>query len=143
MNIEPRIAVIGSGYWGKNLVRNFESLGVLRVICDTRKETLEAFSELYPDIPKTDSFESVLEDASLTAVAIATPAETHFRMVREALLAEKHVFVEKPIALKEEEGIQLDKLAQERKKVLMVGHLLQYHPAVVKLKQLVSEFSQF
>ena len=134
-----KIAVAGAGYWGKNLVRNFDSLGVLSVICDNQKETLKAFSEKYPQVQTTDSFQSVLEDGSVTAVAIATPAETHYLMVKETLMADKHVFVEKPLALQESEGTQLHELAKERKKVLMVGHLLQYHPVVVKLKQLVSE----
>ena len=138
MNEQVKIAVAGAGYWGKNLVRNFDSLGVLGLICDNQKETLETFSEKYPHVPITDSFTSLLEDDSVTAVAIATPAETHYQVVKEALLADKHVFVEKPLALREAEGIQLHELAKDRKKVLMVGHLLQYHPVVVKLKQLVS-----
>ncbi len=138
MNEQVKIAVAGAGYWGKNLVRNFDSLGVLGLICDNQKETLETFSENYPHVPITDSFNSVLEDDSVTAVAIATPAETHYQVVKETLLADKHVFVEKPLALQEAEGIKLHELAKDRKKVLMVGHLLQYHPVVVKLKQLVS-----
>jgi len=139
VNDQTKIAVIGAGYWGKNLVRNFDSLGVLGVICDNRREIVESFSKGYPDSLLTDSFQEVLEDDSVVAVAIATPAETHYRMVKESLLADKHVFVEKPLALKEEEGALLHELAKERGKVLMVGHLLQYHPAVVKLKQLVAE----
>jgi len=138
VNEQIKIAVAGAGYWGKNLVRNFDSLGVLGHICDNQKETLETFSEKYPHVPITDSFSSVLEDDSVKAVAIATPAETHYQVVKETLLADKHVFVEKPLALRETEGIQLHELAKDRKKVLMVGHLLQYHPVVVKLKQLVS-----
>ena len=134
-----KIAMAGAGYWGKNLVRNFDSLGVLGVICDSRKDTLQAFSEKYPKVKVTDSFQSVLKDDSVTGVAIATPAETHYRVVKAALLADKHVFVEKPLALREGEGIELNELAKARKRVLMVGHLLQYHPVVVKLKQLVSE----
>ena len=134
-----KIAMAGAGYWGKNLVRNFDSLGVLGVICDSRKDTLRAFSEKYPKVKVTDSFQSVLKDDSVTGVAIATPAETHYRVVKAALLADKHVFVEKPLALREGEGIELNELAKARKRVLMVGHLLQYHPVVVKLKQLVSE----
>lgn len=138
MNPQIKIAVTGAGYWGKNLVRNFNALEVLGLICDNQKGTLDHFSEQYPHVPVTDSFNSVLEDDSVTAVAIATPAETHYQVVKKALLAGKHVFVEKPLALLEAEGIQLHELAKDRKKVLMVGHLLQYHPVVVKLKQLVS-----
>ena len=139
MNDHLKVAVVGAGYWGKNLVRNFNSLGALGVICDSRKELLGSFSENHTDVLLTDSFQEVLKSDAVPAVAIATPAETHYRMVKESLLADKHVFVEKPLALKEQEGISLHELAKERGKVLMVGHLLQYHPAVVKLKQLVSE----
>ncbi len=139
MDRERNIAVIGAGYWGKNLVRNFDALGVLGIICDNRKEIQESFSDRYPGVVIADSFRSVLEDTSVIGVAIATPAESHYGMVREALLAGKHVFVEKPLALTEDEGTRLNELAEGREKVLMVGHLLQYHPAIVRLKQLVSE----
>jgi len=134
-----KIAVVGAGYWGKNLVRNFETLGVLAMICDKRKEALEEFTKKYPDCCMTESYTSVLEDTTIQAVAIASPAEMHYKMVKEALLAGKHVFVEKPLALREEEGIELNDLAISRKRILMVGHLLQYHPAVVTLKKLVSD----
>lgn len=134
-----KIAVIGAGYWGKNLIRNFDSLGALAAICDSNKETLKEFATLYPHVDTIDAYKTLLDDPSFEALAIASPAETHYRMVKEALLADKHVFVEKPLALHEEEGIELNELAGERNRVLMVGHLLQYHPAVIKLKQLVSE----
>jgi len=136
---QKHVAVIGAGYWGKNLVRNFESLGSLGAICDTHEGTLEAFSKSYPAVQILDSFESILQDDSLKALAIATPATTHYTMVRQSLLADKHVFVEKPIALREQEGMELHELAATRGKVLMVGHLLQYHPAVARLKELVSQ----
>ena len=139
MSEQIQIAVAGAGYWGKNLVRNFASIGVLSAICDNRREILEVFEAQYPHARVTDSYQSILEDDSVTAVAIATPAEMHSPMVKEAVEAGKHVFVEKPLALREEEGIRLNDLAKKREKILMVGHLLQYHPAVVKLKQLVSQ----
>ncbi|MBW1738491.1 MAG: Gfo/Idh/MocA family oxidoreductase [Deltaproteobacteria bacterium] len=134
-----KVAVVGAGYWGKNLIRNFDSLGALGAICDTRKEALKEFIKTYPNAQATDSFQSILEDTSFETVAIAAPAEKHYQMVKESLLADKHVFVEKPIALHEAEGIELHELALKKKRVLMVGHLLQYHPAVIKLKQLVSD----
>jgi UDP-2-acetamido-3-amino-2,3-dideoxy-glucuronate N-acetyltransferase len=134
-----KVAVVGAGYWGKNLIRNFNALGVLAAICDSRKDVLEAFSEEYPHVFGTDSFEALLEDPAIRAIALASPAEMHYRMVKEALLADKEVFVEKPLALHEHEGVELHELAEQRKKILMVGHLLQYHPAVAKLKQLVSD----
>lgn len=139
MSDKMKIAVIGAGYWGKNLVRNFNELGVLSCICDNSTNTQQAFSDQYPNVSVTDSYNSILNNESISGIAIATPAETHFEMVREALINGKHVFVEKPLALTEKEGIELDKLANDNKKVLMVGHLLQYHPAIVKLKQLVAD----
>ena len=115
-----KVAVIGAGYWGKNLVRNFDSLGVLGAICDSREQTLKEFEKNYPRALTTDSFPSILDNTSIDAIAIASPAETHYRMVKEGLVADKHVFVEKPLALHEEEGIVLSELAGERKKSLMV-----------------------
>ncbi|MBN2124858.1 MAG: Gfo/Idh/MocA family oxidoreductase, partial [Deltaproteobacteria bacterium] len=139
MKSKANVAVIGAGYWGKNLIRNFDALGVLAAICDTRRETLEEFAGTYSHVRMQDSLTSILEDPSIEAIAIASPAEMHYQMVKEGLLADKHVFVEKPLALHDQEGVRLHKLARERGRVLMVGHLLQYHPAVVKLKHLVSE----
>ena len=139
MENKLNVGVVGAGYWGRNLVRNFDALGVLGAICDNRKETLDDFSKNYPRVRMIDSFQSMLEDSSIEAICIASPAEMHYQMVKDGLQAEKHVFVEKPLALHEEEGVELVELAVKRKKVLMVGHLLQYHPAVTKLKQLVSD----
>jgi len=133
----PTVAVIGSGYWGKNLVRNFAGLGALSVVCDSQTDTLRALGEQYPDCRTLTSYADVLRDDSIQAVAIATPAETHGLMVREALLAGKDVFVEKPLCLSAEEGRELVDLARDRGRILMVGHLLWYHPAVLKLKELI------
>src|SRR5580704_5982159 len=93
----PNVAVIGSGYWGANLVRNFHGLGALRVVCDRDSERLKSFRESYPECPTTTSFEEILGDETIPAVAIATPAEMHEDMVRRALMAGKDVFVEKPL----------------------------------------------
>ena len=131
--------MFGGGYWGKNLVRNFHALGSLRTICDKDRDTLEGLLAAYPDAIGVQSLEEVLNDPELRGVAIATPAETHGRLVRECLLAGKDVYVEKPLCLSLEEGRELGRLARERGGILMVGHLLWYHPAVLKLKELVSE----
>jgi UDP-2-acetamido-3-amino-2,3-dideoxy-glucuronate N-acetyltransferase len=133
----PSVAVIGSGYWGKNLVRNFSSLGALSVVCDSHTETLRTLGEQYPQCRTFTSYAEVLGDESIQAVAIATPAETHGAMVREALLSGKDVFVEKPLCLSAEEGQSLVDLARDQGRILMVGHLLWYHPAVLKLKDLI------
>jgi UDP-2-acetamido-3-amino-2,3-dideoxy-glucuronate N-acetyltransferase len=131
------IAVIGAGYWGQNLVRNFAELNALHTICDIDANALKRFETLYPDVNRDSSLASVLNSNEVEAVAISSPAALHYSMAREALLADKDVFVEKPLALQVEEAEELIRLSEERDKVLMVGHLLEYHPAVVKLKELV------
>ena len=133
------VAVVGTGYWGKNLVRNFQNLGVLRTVCDTDSRSVRSFIEQYPDVRGAAAYVDVLGDAEISGVAIAAPASTHAQLVREALLADKDVFVEKPLSLSETEGKQLIQLARDRNRILMVGHLLWYHPVVLKLKELVQE----
>jgi UDP-2-acetamido-3-amino-2,3-dideoxy-glucuronate N-acetyltransferase len=131
------VACVGTGYWGKNLVRNFYDLKALAAICDSDEDKLKVFIEQYPNCRIIPSYAQVLKDDSITAIAIATPAESHAMLVREALLAGKDVFVEKPLCLSVEEGKELVALAQERQRILMVGHLLWYHPAILKLKDLI------
>jgi UDP-2-acetamido-3-amino-2,3-dideoxy-glucuronate N-acetyltransferase len=132
------VAVIGAGYWGRNLVRNFYDLRSLEAVCDASEEVVGGLRAQYPDCRYVSSYGEVLRDKAVRAVAIATPAETHASLVREALFADKDVFVEKPLCLSVEEGRELVALARERQRVLMVGHLLWYHPAVIKLKELVA-----
>ncbi len=139
MGDKTNVAVIGGGYWGKNLIRNFHGLGALRVICDNNARAMEELSRTYTDVDKCDSLDSILKDPSIDAVAIASPAEMHYAMAKACLLAGKDVFVEKPLALKGEEGAELHDLALREGRILMVGHLLQYHPAVIRLKQLISD----
>ena len=138
MTQNPNIAVIGSGYWGKNLVRNYHDLGALRLICDNNQTVLADFQKQYPDIDTCLALHEVLANDDIRGVVIATPAETHYRIAREALLAGKHVYVEKPLVLEEDQGRELIDLAADRSRVLMVGHLLQYHPVFVRLKELAA-----
>ncbi len=133
----PKVAVIGAGYWGKNLVRNFASLGGLAMVCDPDKEACTLAAQLCPGVKTTSSYSEVLAHNEIEAVAIATPAVFHYTMAKEALLAGKDVFVEKPLALKMAEGQELIALAAGQGRILMVGHILQYHPAVLKLKELI------
>ena len=135
--MSTRVAVVGTGYWGKNLVRNFHDLGVLSIVCDSDDERLAQIRAQHAGVRGTSSFAEVLGDKEIDAVAIATPAESHGALVREALLAGKDVFVEKPLCLSIKTGEELVRLARERERVLMVGHLLWYHPAILKLKELV------
>ncbi|MCS6927228.1 MAG: Gfo/Idh/MocA family oxidoreductase [Candidatus Binatia bacterium] len=133
------IACIGAGYWGQNLIRNFHDLGVLSWVCEPDPEKRSQVKAKYAAVKCTAAIDEVLNDPQVAGVAIATPAETHGELVRQALLADKDVFVEKPLCLSVEEGKKLVALAHEKRRVLMVGHLLWYHPAVLKLKALVEE----
>lgn len=136
-HLSPNVAVVGAGYWGKNLVRNFHQLGALGVVCDCDPVCLASYEERYPGVPLRLAASDVFEDGAIEAVAIATPAETHYTLVKEALLAGKDVLVEKPLCLEEDQAAELVALATKKQRVLMVGHLLRYHPAFVKLQELV------
>lgn len=133
---QSSIAVIGSGYWGKNLVRNYHQLGALKLICDKNETILTGFKESFPGVETCVALNDLLNRDDIQGIVIATPAETHFNLAREALLAGKHVYVEKPLVLNEKEGQELIQLAEEKNLVLMVGHLLQYHPVFVRFKEL-------
>jgi UDP-2-acetamido-3-amino-2,3-dideoxy-glucuronate N-acetyltransferase len=131
------ICVVGCGHWGKNLVRSFSSLNALSGVYDADARQRSAVSELYPGVVCFDSYESVLGDPDVDAVVIATPAESHYEMAMAAIAAGKDVFVEKPLALEWQDGLEITEAARRRRRILMVGHLLHYHPAVLRLKQLV------
>lgn len=130
-----KIGVIGCGYWGKNLVRNFHELGMLHAMCDVSRERLELMAKTYPSVHNYGNAEFLLA-SEVDAVAIATPAETHFRIAREALVAGKDVFVEKPFTLRSANGEELVALAEENNRILMVGHVFLYNPAFIELKRM-------
>ncbi len=130
------VAVIGCGYWGKNLVRNFQQLGALSLVCDATAAGVATARQLAPDTPIVTDVQAVWQ-ADVRAVVIATPAETHYDLARQALLAGKDVFVEKPLALTYRQGADLVQLAAGQGRILMVGHVLEYHPAIVRLQELV------
>lgn len=132
-----RVGQVGLGYWGKNLVRNFDDLASLTWLCDSSEALLEEFGRRYPQARTTTDFNDLLADADVDAVVIATPVPTHYPLAKRALEAGKHVFVEKPPAMRVAEMEELVALAEERGLVLMPGHLLLYHPGVHKLKELV------
>ncbi len=138
-NKAPQVAVIGGGYWGKNLIRNFSELGALALICDNDPLKKEAYSKGYPDAFFSTDYGTVLENDQIKGVVIATPALEHYQMAKAALEKGKDVLVEKPLALTVKQGGELVDLAEDKKRVLMVGHVLEYHPAVEKLKSLVKE----
>jgi len=131
-----RVSVVGAGYWGKNLVRNFHSLGALDSVCDVNDETLDRVRKEY-GIPTTKDYDAILRKSAVDAIVIAAPAALHFDLTRRALQAGKHVFVEKPLALTASEGNELVELAKAQSAVLMVGHILEYHPAITELNRLI------
>jgi predicted dehydrogenase len=132
-----RLAVAGLGSWGRNLVRNFDELAELAWLCDVSAARREEFAQRYPHARVTERFDDVLGDDAVGAVVVATPVPTHFDLARRALQAGKHVFVEKPPAMRAAEMKELCALAADGNLVLMPGHLLLYHPAVARLKQIV------
>lgn len=135
----PRVACIGGGYWGPNLIRNTERLGALAMICDRDPSTLARLSQSHPGVPVTLDYAEVLSDESLEAVVLATPASTHHRLALQAMEAGKHVFVEKPLALTAAEAEELATEADRLDRILMVGHILEYHPAYEALLRLVHD----
>ena len=136
---EQKIAVIGCGVWGRNIVRNFYNLGVLDIVCDIDEENRKKVLDQYPGVKTTADYKDIIDDPEITAVAVVTPSHTHYKMVHAMLEAGKNVYVEKPISTVAQEAKDLTEVANEKGLVLMVGHLLLYHPAVNRLKMLVEE----
>lgn len=135
--MSQHVAVLGCGYWGKNLVRNFAQLHALQWVCDANETLLQAQLRLYPQLQGTTRFEDILNNSDIKAVVLATPAALHYTHAKQAILHGKHVFVEKPLALHYHEGLELVELAQAHGRILMVGHILEYHPAMTLLRDLV------
>ena len=133
------IGVVGLNYWGPNLVRNFSDLSELTWLCDLDQGQLAQIGARYPDARTTTNFDDLLADDSVDAVVIATPVPTHYALAKRALEAGKHVFVEKPPAMRAAEMDELVALADARDLVLMPGHLLLYHPGVLKVKELIDK----
>lgn len=133
------VAVIGAGYWGPNLVRNFATLPQcrLKVVCDQDRQALDRLRLLHPQLYFSLDWREVLDWPELQAVVIATPTSTHYGMALEALKKDKDVFVEKPLACTVAEAEELSTEAEERGRILMVGHLMLFHPAMVRLKELI------
>ncbi len=133
------IAVIGSGYWGKNLIRNFYELGALKYIYDESKDSRKEQQKIYGI--KDISFEEILEDKEVQGVVISTPAETHFKIAKKCIHHEKNVFIEKPMCLNLEDAIDLREISRDRGKIIMVGHLLNYNDHFIKLLELADDKS--
>lgn len=131
------LALVGCGYWGKNLLRVFNELGALKIIFDENRELLEEKAIQNSHLKIANNLEDILQDKNIKAVVIASPAVTHHEIARQAILAGKDVFIEKPLALSVSEGKELVALADKKKRILMVGHLLHYHPAILEIEKIV------
>ena len=132
------IGLIGLGYWGKNILRNLYEMGAISLAFDTDTKCISQRREQFPDIEYTMSLEDILSNEEIRAVAIASPAVTHYEVAKKSLQAGKDVFIEKPLSLTVREGEELVQIAMEQERILMVGHILQYHPAVKKLKEVIA-----
>jgi UDP-2-acetamido-3-amino-2,3-dideoxy-glucuronate N-acetyltransferase len=133
----PRVCIVGGGYWGKNLIRVFRQLGVLHSVCDVDAQTRESLSTMYSGVRVVDSMDAVLEDKTINCIVVAVPAAQHYAIASAALTSGRDTFVEKPLALSVRDGRDLVQLAARQQAVLMVGHIVQYHPAVVRLRELI------
>jgi len=133
------VAVVGVGYWGKNLVRNFHTLGSLAALCDSDTSLLESYRKEYPDVKYHSKYSEVLADPTIDGIALATPAVSHYEMAKAGLEAGKDVLVEKPLAIDVKHGEELVKLAETKNRILMIGHILRYHPAILKLQKLIQD----
>src|SRR5271166_6364005 len=136
---KPNVAVVGVGYWGRNLVRNFHDLSVLTAVCDVDGSVEANHAQRYPNVKFYHDFSDLLSDPSVTAVVLATPAVTHYELAKAALEAGKDILVEKPLAIDVQHGEDLVRLARAKGRILMVGHILRYHPAILKLQQLIHD----
>jgi predicted dehydrogenase len=131
------VGLLGCGYWGRNLARNLHQMGHLVAVCDPSAKVLKEVKAAYKGVKTTRDHASLIDDPKVKAVAVAAPAALHYDLARKAILAGKDVFVEKPLALRVPQAEELVELARARKRILMVGHILEYHPAIRKLKELL------
>jgi predicted dehydrogenase len=136
----PNIAVVGCGYWGPNLIRNFNSLPGcnVKIACDLEEDRLIHMKSLYPGIEITTEFEKVIDSPEIDVIAIATPVRFHFEMAKKSLLAGKHTFIEKPMASSAAESNELIEIAESKNLTLIVGHTFIYSPPVRKIKEIIS-----
>jgi len=134
----PRIAIVGCGNWGRNLVRNMRDLGSLAMVCDVTEDGRALAKEIAPDAQIVGDLEAVLAEP-VDGVMIATPAETHHDLALRCLAAGKDVFCEKPLAVTYAQGIEMVRQANDLGRLLMVGHVLEYHPGIERLLELVRE----
>ena len=139
MKSQISIAIVGCGYWGSNHVRVMHELGTTITLCDSSSSRISLLQKQYPEANATTSYSNILSNDTINAVVISTPAETHYDLAQQALLSGKHVLVEKPMALEPTQATELINLSRQQNTTLMVGHLMRFHPAIIKLKELVDK----
>ena len=137
MKTNVRIGLIGAGAWGQNHLRVLGQMGILKAVADTSSQRLSKIKEDFKGVKTTESYKELLAMPDIDAVVIATPAFTHYKVALDSLAAGKHTFVEKPLALTKKEGEILVFDAKKAGRILMVGHLLHYHPAIIELKKII------
>jgi predicted dehydrogenase len=137
--LSKNVCVVGAGYWGKNHIRILHELGFLGGIVESNKETLNRFAEQYPDVKGFLSLDEALQDKSFLGFTVATPAKTHYPVAKQAMETGKHVLVEKPLALEKKHAEELIHLSEKNNVNLMVGHVLLFHPAIKKIKELINK----
>jgi len=135
-----QVVVIGAGYWGKNLIRTFNNLGVLTAVFDLNEELLEKYRNdpMYSGVEFGTDYTECLERWNIQGFIVATPPDTHYSIAKTILNADRHVFIEKPMTLDEETSKELVTLAKNKNKILMVGHIFLYSPEIIKLKEIIS-----
>ena len=133
------ICVVGAGYWGKNHIRTLHELGCLGGIVESNQEALNRFAEQYPEVKSFSSLDEALQDNNFLGFTVATPAETHYSLAKQIMEAGKHVLVEKPLTLQKDHAEELVRLSEKNNVNLMVGHVLLFHPAIKKIKNLIEE----
>ncbi len=133
------LGLIGYGYWGKNLARDFNALGVLKAVSDINNKAEKEIKKMSGNITYLENYKVMLRDQDITSVAIATPAKSHYKIVRDCIISKKHVFVEKPLCLNYKDGKKLVLLAKKYNVKLMVGHLMLYHPAFTKMIETIKK----
>lgn len=134
-----RVGIIGHGYWGPNLVRNFHDLSTVELVavCDAKEDRLRTLAKKFPHVKLTTNYQDLISNRSIDALIIATPISTHFDIASKALRAGKHLLVEKPLVATTQQGLALTRLAERSNRILMVGHTFEYHPAVLKVAELL------
>jgi predicted dehydrogenase len=135
-----KVGVIGCGHWGPNHIRTFNTLpeSKVKAVADLDKKRLEYIRTMYPEVRRELDYRRILEDPEIQVVVVATPVSTHYDIVRESILANKHVLCEKPLCDRPEQGEELVKLARTKDRLLMVGHVFLFNPGIMKLKELIA-----